>query len=162
MPTLDMRSTATASSRVNVELTVDDHARDIGLELDERFGLGQLIVPAVRAARRQRNIVGLVDLLRHRSAMVLAMILAALASRLLRIGFAFLAKRCCLAFAFAFHLLKSRREQLDLLDQPVDDRLLLLKQRLAIGTVGGDLGHIHAPQILVESPQIHQDQFSLG
>jgi hypothetical protein len=48
--------------------------------------------------------------------------------------------------------------QLDLLDQHVDDRLLLFKQRLAIGTIGRDFGHIHDGQILVDLGQIHQDQ----
>ena len=120
----------------------DDHTRDIGLELDERFSLGQLPVPAVRAARRQGKVIGFVDLLGHRSAMVLAMILVALATRLFRVGFAFFAERCCLAFALAFNFLKTRREQLELHDQHVDDRLLLFKQRLAIETIGRDLGHI--------------------
>lgn len=75
------------------------------------------------------------------------------------LGFAFLAKRSRLAFAFAFNFLKTCREQFDLLDQHVDDRLLLLKQRLAIRAIGGDLGHIHDPQILIDLGQIHQHQF---
>lgn len=51
VPTLDMRSTATANSSVDVELPVDDDARDIGLELHERFGLGQFAMAAVGTAR---------------------------------------------------------------------------------------------------------------
>ncbi|EMI51983.1 hypothetical protein RSSM_06579 [Rhodopirellula sallentina SM41] len=159
VPALDMRTAATASSRVDVELPVDDHAGNIGLKLDERFGLVQFIVPAIRATRRQSNVVGFVDLLGRGSAMVFAVIFAAFASRLLRIGFAFLAERSRLAFAFAFNFLKTGREQLYLLDQHVDDRLLLFKQWLAVGTVGRDLGHIHDPRILVDLRQIHQDQF---
>ena len=162
VPTLNMRSAATASPSVDVELPVDDDARDISLELHERFGLGQLAVAAVGAARWQGNVVRFVDLIGHGSAMVLAVIFTAFTPWLFRIGFAFLAERSRLAFAFAFNFLKTSCEQLDLLDQHVDDRLLLLKQRLAIRAIGGDLGHIHDTQIVVDSGQIHQHQFFAG
>ncbi|WP_302117607.1 hypothetical protein [Allorhodopirellula heiligendammensis] len=154
-----MRSAPTASTRIDVELPIDDHARDISLELDERLGLGQFIVPAVWTARRQGNVVGFADQLGHRTAVVLAMVLAAFAPRLFRIEFAFLEERSRLAFAFPLDFFKTSGEQLDLLDQHVDNRLLLFKQRLAFWAIGRDLGHIDDPQILVDSAQIHQDQF---
>ncbi|EGF29293.1 hypothetical protein RBWH47_01891 [Rhodopirellula baltica WH47] len=132
------------------------------MELHERFGLGQFAMAAIGAARWKGNVVRFIDLFGHSSAMVLAVIFTAFTPWLFRIGFAFLAKRSRLAFAFAFHFLKTCREQFDLLDQHVNDRLLLLKQRLAIRAIGGDLGHIHDPQIVIDSGQIHQHQFFAG
>ncbi len=139
VPALDMRSAATAGSRVDVELSVDDHARNIGLELNERVGLGQFVVATVWAARRQRHIVGFVNLFGHRSSMVVAMFLAALASRLLRIGFAFLAERSRLAFAFAFNFFKTRREHTNLRLHLLDN----LQQSLATGALGIGFGQFH-------------------
>lgn len=65
-----MRSAATVSFCIDVELPVDDHAMDIRLKLKELIGLGQFIVTAVRATGRQRNITGFVTHLGHRSAMI--------------------------------------------------------------------------------------------
>ncbi len=139
MPPLNMRSTATASSSIDIELPVDDDARDIGLELHERFGLGQLIVTAVGAGCWEGNIVGFVDLLGHRSAVMLSVILAAFASRFLRIGFAFLSERSRLAFAFALHFLESLLKQLDVPLHLLDD----LQQSLATRAIGIGFGHFH-------------------
>ena len=137
VPTLNMRSAATASPSVDVELPVDDDARDISLELHERFGLGQLAVAAVGAARWQGNVVRFVDLIGHGSAMVLAVIFTAFTPWLFRIGFAFLAERARLAFAFTFNFFETRCDQLDLVDQDVNDHLLLFKQRLDFPALAG-------------------------
>jgi hypothetical protein len=85
---------------------------------------------------------------------VLAVILAALASRLLRISFAILAALSRLAFAFAFNFFKPRPKQLYLFEQHVNYGLLLFKQRLAVRAIGGALGQFHDQQFLVDSPRI--------
>jgi hypothetical protein len=106
VPALDVASASTAKSGVDIELSINDGARNLGLVLNERFGFRDFIMPAFGTARWQRNIVGFVNFLRHSTTVVLAMIVAALTTRLLRISFTFLAKRSGLAFSLAFNLLK--------------------------------------------------------
>ncbi|WP_246146751.1 hypothetical protein [Rubripirellula lacrimiformis] len=86
------------------------------MELNERFGLGQFAVPTVRIVFRKRRIVGFIDLLRHRSAMILAVVFTALASWLLRIGSALLTERSGLTLSFALDFFETASKQLDLLD----------------------------------------------
>jgi hypothetical protein len=150
VPALDARSAFIADSCFNAELPVNDRSWDIGLILRPCVGFRQLGASAVGAARRERHVVRFINLLRNASAMMLAMILAALASGLLRIGFALLAKGGRLAFAFAFDFLESCLQRGDLSPQllddrllALDDRLLLLKQCLAIWAVGGNSGCVH-------------------
>lgn len=95
---MDMASALTASSAVVGLLSVDHEARDIGLKLDKSLSLGLFIVFAASSARRQRHLVGFVYILGHHPTMVIAVILAAHACRLLPFGFAFLAHRDRLAF----------------------------------------------------------------
>lgn len=156
MPPLNATPAPTAHTRLEIELSVDDRARDFGLILNERFELGQFLVSAIRTTIRQRNVVGLVDFFGCRSMMMLAMFLPALAARLLRIGFALFAERCRLAFAFAFDLLDPLFQQLDLLLQLLDN----LQQDLAGRAIGIDGRHFHDAQILTDSCQIHQDRFA--
>ena len=65
-----------------------------------------------------------------------------------------------LPLAFTFNLFKPCSENFHLLDKHLDNRLLLFKQRLAVGAIGGDLGNVHDPQILFDSARFHQDRFS--
>lgn len=143
MAPLDATSTGAAETGVDVEPPVNDRAGNLGLVLDEGVGLGQFAVAATGTARRQRDVVGLVDLLGDRPAVMPAMVLPALAAELLGIRFALLAKGGRLAFARAFDFFESLSQLLNLLDQVVNDRLLLFQQRLALRASGGDLGHIH-------------------
>lgn len=160
MTSLNRTSASAADTGFKFELAVDDNARKIRLELSERGGLSEFVVPAIRAARWKRNFVGLVDRFRDRSAMMLAMIVTTFTSRLFRIRFAVLAKRSGLPLDLTFNFFKPCSENSHLFDKHVDNRLLLFKQRLAVGAIGRDLGNVHDPQILTDSARIHQDRFS--
>jgi hypothetical protein len=85
---------------------LNDSSGNGGLVLRPHLALRQLVAPALRAARRERHIVGLVNPLQYATAMMLTMFFATLASGFLRIGFAFLAKWCCLTLAFTLDFFK--------------------------------------------------------
>jgi hypothetical protein len=106
MPALDGRSVSIAGCCLSIELPANDRWWDIGMKRRPRVAFGQLGPSTIGAEHRERDIVGFVDLLRNASTMVLAVILAALASRLLQIGLAFLAKGGGLAFAFRARLFR--------------------------------------------------------
>lgn len=94
--------------------------------------------------------------------MVIAVILAALSPRCLRIGYASLTKRGRLAIALSLDLLEPFRQLFNLLNQGINHCLLLLNdpsRLLATRAIGRGLGNIHDPRIVAESLQFHHQQF---
>jgi hypothetical protein len=71
---------------------MSDRKGDIGSARCPRIGFRQAGTSTVLAERRERDIVGIIDLLRNASALIIAMLIAAFSSRLLRIGPAVFAK----------------------------------------------------------------------
>nr|WP_246151654.1 hypothetical protein [Rubripirellula reticaptiva] len=94
--------------------------------------------------------------------MVLAVTVAALASRLLRIGFELLAERNPLTLCFTPDYFYPSGQFLDLFDEHVVDRLLLFKQQLAIEGIGSDLGNIHTRKSWSIHRKFTNTSFSLG
>lgn len=87
MPTLNGLSATCASSHVDIKLPMNHGARNVSLVLSSCVGLGQLVAAAIWAAGRQRHVVRLVDPLGYQATMVLAVVWAALAARLLGMSF---------------------------------------------------------------------------
>ena len=105
MSALDAAATVLAVADIDIELPLNDLAGDFRLKLDRGCGRLKLLAFALGAGLGQRHVVGFVDLLWGSPPLMLTVIFARLAPRLLPLLFEFFAERRCLAFAFAFEFL---------------------------------------------------------
>src|SRR5439155_25759674 len=114
MAALNTLAAGAAAAHLHVEPAVDDPAGDLGLILLGRVGVKHLARPAGRAGGGQRGLVRLVDPPRGGAAGLDAVVVAALAARLLRVGLGRpLGERGGLTLAAATQLLDQRLERRD-------------------------------------------------